>query len=130
MSTLRELRNQRGLTQAQVAEHMGVSNVTLGKWENGKSVPADETLARLAEFYEVAPGDITFLRNEHRAKGDYSSQSPYDQTDQATSQVVNLEQGTITVTSTVNLFNLSREERRLVMALLDALDELKAVVHS
>jgi len=130
MSTLRELRNQRGLTQAQVAEHMGVSNVTLGKWENGKSVPADETLARLAEFYEVAPGEITFLRNEHRGKGDYSSQSPYDQADQATSQVVNLEQGTITVTSTVNLFNLSREERRLVMALLDALDELKTVAHS
>ncbi len=128
MPTLRELRNQRGLTQAQVAEHMNVSNVTLGKWENGKSVPADETITRLAEFYQVAPDDITFLRSEHRGRGDYSSLSPYD-TDQTTSQVVNLEQGTITVTSTVNLFTLSREERRLVIALLDALDDLKAVAH-
>lgn len=124
MPSLRELRNLRGLTQAQAAEQIGVSNVTLGKWENGKSTPTDDTLTRLAEIYAVAPTEIELRRNGHYQ----SDETPAATTPEGTSDVIQLSAGTITLTSTVNFLTLSREERRLVVALLDALDELKTTI--
>ena len=122
MPSLRELRNQRGLTQAQAAEKIGVSNVTLGKWENGKSTPTDDTIVRLAEIYAVAPTEIELRRNGHYQ----SEEAPaIAASSDGTSDIIQLSAGTITLTSTVNFLTLSREERRLVVALLDALDELK-----
>lgn len=34
---LRSLRKEKGLTQEQLAEHFGVSNRTISRWENGVS---------------------------------------------------------------------------------------------
>ena len=126
MATLRELRNQRSLTQAQLAEMVGVSNVTLGKWENGKSTPADETIAHLATIFAVAAKDIDFPRNTDRQNGTSSwYATPETKVAAGTSQVIHLHAGTITVTSTVDFFGLSHQERQLLLTLLDTLDELK-----
>jgi transcriptional regulator with XRE-family HTH domain len=126
MPSLRELRNQRGLTQAQAAEKIGVSNVTLGKWENGKSTPTDDTIARLAEIYAIAPTEIELRRNGHYQSEVVSEAS----IPEGTSDVIQLSAGTITLTSTVNFLALSRDERRLVVNLLDALDELKTATNA
>lgn len=50
---LRQLRKQEGLTQAQVAESMGVSAWTVSMWEKGPRKPEFETLDRLADFFHV-----------------------------------------------------------------------------
>lgn len=45
---LRALRTKHGLTQARLAELMGVSFVTVNRWENGQSMPSRVALAKIA----------------------------------------------------------------------------------
>lgn len=47
------LRNIQGLTQEQVAEVIGISRQSYGKWEQGETVPDIEKCDRLARFYGV-----------------------------------------------------------------------------
>lgn len=51
---LRFCRRQRGLTQEQLAEAMGVSVAAVSKWELGQSVPELETLLELAAFFDLS----------------------------------------------------------------------------
>ena len=51
---LRFCRRQRGLTQEQLAEAMGVSVAAVSKWELGQSVPELETLLELADFFDLS----------------------------------------------------------------------------
>ena len=50
---LKELRRKNGVTQVDLAVHMGVSQQAVGKWETGRSSPDPETLLRLAEYFGV-----------------------------------------------------------------------------
>lgn len=52
-SFLKELRNEKGLTQAQLAEQLNVSNRSVSRWETGSTLPDISILVELAEFYEV-----------------------------------------------------------------------------
>ena len=51
---LRFCRWQRGLTQEQLAEAMGVSVAAVSKWELGQSVPELETLLELADIFDLS----------------------------------------------------------------------------
>lgn len=55
---LRQLRKERGLTQAQLGKLSGVHNVNLSRYERGLSEPAGDTLKRLAEALEVSVGHL------------------------------------------------------------------------
>ena len=50
---LKELRNQKGLTQEQFAEIINVSNRTVSRWENGYHLPDLDVLLELAGYYGV-----------------------------------------------------------------------------
>ena len=52
-SFLKELRNEKGLTQGQLAEQLNVSNRSVSRWETGSTLPDISILVELAEFYEV-----------------------------------------------------------------------------
>lgn len=52
-SFLKELRNEKGLTQVQLAEQLNVSNRSVSRWETGSTLPDISILVELAEFYEV-----------------------------------------------------------------------------
>ena len=52
-SFLKELRNEKGLTQEQLAEKLNVSNRSISRWETGNSLPDISILVELAEFYEI-----------------------------------------------------------------------------
>lgn len=51
---LKELRSQKGLSQAQLAKEVGVSPGNVGDWETGKSKPGYNALAALARIFEVS----------------------------------------------------------------------------
>ncbi len=51
---LRIAREKKNLRQVQVAKHLGISNKTVSGYENAVSEPDIDTLARLAELYEVS----------------------------------------------------------------------------
>ena len=55
---LRQLRRERGLTQEQLAERLGVSNRSVSRWENGATLPDLGLLVELADFYQVDLGEL------------------------------------------------------------------------
>lgn len=52
--TLKQLRKQRKLTQADLAAQLGVTQQAVGKWETGRSSPDPEALLRLSELLDVS----------------------------------------------------------------------------
>lgn len=50
---LRGLRREKGLTQEQLAEQMGVTNRSVSRWETGANLPDLAVLIDLAAFYNV-----------------------------------------------------------------------------
>ncbi len=55
---LKELRKEKGITQAQLAETLGVANRSVSRWENGVNMPDFSLLIEIAKFYDVEIGEI------------------------------------------------------------------------
>lgn len=53
---LKELRNERGLSQKALADLVFVSQQTVAKWETAKSTPNPEMLIKLSEVFNVPAG--------------------------------------------------------------------------
>lgn len=51
---LKILRKEAGLTQKDVAEHLGIKQPTYAQWENGRTKPKGETLEKFANFFNVS----------------------------------------------------------------------------
>ena len=56
---LKELREARGLTQAKLAEMVGVIPRVYNRWERGSATPRLETLVTLADILQVTLDEIT-----------------------------------------------------------------------
>ncbi len=54
----KRLRSSSGLTQAEMAEKLGISRSTIGMYETGAREPDFETLEKIADFFNV---DTDFL---------------------------------------------------------------------
>lgn len=50
---LKELRNEKKLTQEQLAEKLGVSRRTVSRWETGINMPDLDILIEMADYYDV-----------------------------------------------------------------------------
>lgn len=61
---LKELRNNRGLTQFEVAKGLGITQPTYQQWETGKRSPTSETLLKLADYFGVTT-DSLLGRTDH-----------------------------------------------------------------
>ena len=61
--TLAALRVNAGLAQKEAASKLGVSNKTLGSWENGNSFPNVQQIEKICELYGVPYDIINFLPN-------------------------------------------------------------------
>ena len=62
-NTIRQLREQRNLTQAQLAERIGVSSKTISKWETAKGLPDITLLQPLAQALGISV--IELMNGEH-----------------------------------------------------------------
>ena len=47
---LKQCRKKQGVSQAELAAKLGVTQQAVGKWESGKSSPDPSTVARIAEL--------------------------------------------------------------------------------
>ena len=56
--TIRQLRQERGWTQEQVARRVGVAQGTVSQWEHGNRRPYRRNLQRLADLFGVSITDI------------------------------------------------------------------------
>ena len=64
-SFLKELRGEKGITQEQLAETLGVSNRSVSRWENGVTMPDFDLLIQMAKFYDVEIGEILDGERKH-----------------------------------------------------------------
>ena len=55
---LKQLRNERKLTQTELAELLGVTNRSISRWENGVTMPDFDFLIELAKHYDVEVMEI------------------------------------------------------------------------
>ena len=69
---LRKLRKERGNTQDDLANHLGISVQAVSKWERGDGFPDITLLPYLASYYEVTVDDILGC-NSIRKQGDIES---------------------------------------------------------
>ncbi len=53
-----KLRKDKGLTQSQLGEKLGVSNKAVSKWENGVAKPNVDLLYKLADFFEISVDEL------------------------------------------------------------------------
>ncbi len=65
-SFLKELRKEKGLTQEQFAEALGVSGRTVSRWETGSNMPDISLLVSISEFFEVSIPEI--IKGERKSE--------------------------------------------------------------
>ena len=50
---IKQRRKEKGITQEQFAEQVGVSRRTVSRWETGSNLPDSDILIELSDFYAV-----------------------------------------------------------------------------
>ena len=64
---IKKLRNQRGITQLQLSEMMGISQAMVATWESGNNNPRADKLPDLARVLGCTVDDL--FRDSEREKG-------------------------------------------------------------
>lgn len=64
---LKDLRNQAGLTQVDVAEKLGISQPAYASWERGVKKPTQENLVKIAQILNVS---VDYLVGNSEEKAD------------------------------------------------------------
>ena len=65
---LKELRKQQNLTQSYVANCLGINQNNVSDWENDKTRPEYENLAKLSKLYDTTTDYILGIENEDGTK--------------------------------------------------------------
>ena len=55
---LKELRQEKGISQAKLAEDIFISRSAIAKWENGLGIPNEDSLKLLAEYFNVSEDEL------------------------------------------------------------------------
>ena len=55
---IHRLRAARGITQVELANHLGVSKQSVSNWENNNIQPSIELLERLADYFAVSTDSL------------------------------------------------------------------------
>ena len=66
---MKALLEEKGMSQKEVADALGVSPVVVFYWANGKSYPRPDKLLKLEELLGVPAGDIIRAITETKDKG-------------------------------------------------------------
>lgn len=90
-----ELREQLGLTKAELSRKMGVSKTTIKKWEEDLSIPREEAIKKLADIFDV---DALYLLG-------YQSRKKYTEQDALEFERLHIHIGEFTTTK-LDLENL------------------------
>lgn len=83
MVRLRELREARKITQSQLGEYIGAKKSAISLWESGKRQPDQETLVRLASYFDVS---VDYLLGREEQPAPTQENAPAD--DPLTEQIM------------------------------------------
>lgn len=63
-SMIAEFRKEKGMTQVELAEKMGVTDKAVSKWERDLSFPDVNTIPRLAEIFNVTVDELMQVKTD------------------------------------------------------------------
>ncbi len=69
MRTIRQLREERGWTQLELAYRLGVTPVTIYNWERGRTEPRVSQFRQLARTFGVSMDDIALVGEDLEGTG-------------------------------------------------------------
>lgn len=69
LANLRPLRKQRGLSMKQLGEMVGVAEVTISTYENGRSDPSIPVLCKIADVLDVSLDMLVRGKEKDRPEG-------------------------------------------------------------
>lgn len=70
MNRLKELRKEKDLTQKELADEIGVSKITVLRWENGERDIKTEKAQALADYFGVSVGNLLGYTNDPKQYDD------------------------------------------------------------
>lgn len=73
---LRNLRNEKKLSQSEIASKIGINRTAFHNWENGKSIPNQKNLTALAKILDVP---VTYFESEYNIVNNYLQLAPGNQ---------------------------------------------------
>ncbi|HEL1810614.1 TPA: helix-turn-helix transcriptional regulator [Streptococcus suis] len=73
---LKNRRNEKKLSQSEIASKIGVNRTAFHNWENGKSIPNQKNLTALAKILDVP---VTYFESEYNIVNNYLQLSPDNQ---------------------------------------------------
>ena len=72
--SIRKLRNELQITQADLAEKLGISLDTMSRWENGRREPRYSDIVKMAEILQTTPSQLLKNAEDIMAKNINSQQ--------------------------------------------------------
>lgn len=93
-SVLKGLREEKGISQRELAEKLGISGSSVAMYESNKREPDFEMLENIADFFNVDMNYLlgkTPIRNSYRDGNlsDYTQSSPFGEEDKIKSSLIN-----------------------------------------
>lgn len=70
---IKELRQQKGITQKELSKHLGIAQNTLSYWENGRIDIDTESLCKIADYFNVSVDYLLGRENKKQCQGNISS---------------------------------------------------------
>lgn len=74
---LYELRKEKGMTQAQLADRLGVTNKAVSKWETGEAMPETALLVPISEIFGVTVDEL--LNGRRSEEKDFYGEEPKEE---------------------------------------------------
>ena len=71
-SFIKEIRKEKGLTQEQLADKLGVTRQTVSKLENNMSVPDADILSEMADVFDVSVSELLGYGANNGSTKDYA----------------------------------------------------------
>lgn len=77
---LKQIRNNQGLSQEQLAEKIGVSRQAITKWETNRGLPDVENMIILAEIFKMTLDELVLQRTDEQERNEaiFESETVYD----------------------------------------------------
>ncbi|AZR16029.1 helix-turn-helix transcriptional regulator [Lactobacillus crispatus] len=60
LTKLKILRVEKGMSQSDLAQALGTTQVTVSAWETGRSTPRPPMMQKIADYFGVSKDDIFF----------------------------------------------------------------------
>lgn len=122
MNNLKLLRTQKGVTQKEVAETLGINRTTYVKYENGSSEPDNKMLFALSDYYDVSIDYLlgkTDLRNYSDYHPSLTAKDERDIQKDLEKMMTDLDSGEAGPTSYGGELNLSDNDKEILKATLE-----------